>query len=89
MLWMELRLKKQRESIALDVHAEHKDDRVLEIYDLSGLSFRQIHVQGLRMLSKSLGLCQANCASRTHSQPSMILSYACLLYYAFAIDRSK
>lgn len=59
-LWMELRLQRQRESIAADKHSDHMDDRVLEVYDLSGLSFRQIHVKGLKMLSSSLGLCQAN-----------------------------
>ena len=33
-LWMEYRLMKQRESIALNTNGDHKDDRMLEIYDL-------------------------------------------------------
>lgn len=39
----------------------HVEDRMLEIYDCSGLTFSQVTcVSGLKMLSKSLGLCQAN-----------------------------
>jgi hypothetical protein len=33
-LWMEYRLMKQRESIARNTNGDHKDDRMLEIYDL-------------------------------------------------------
>jgi hypothetical protein len=37
-LWMEYRLMKQRESIARNTNGDHKDDRMLEIYDLQVLS---------------------------------------------------
>lgn len=57
---MELRLKRQRESIAADTESEHRDDRVLEIYDLAGVSVKQISVKGIKMLSHSITLCQAH-----------------------------
>ena len=33
-LWMELRLLKQRDSIAQNIDGTHMDDRMLEIYDM-------------------------------------------------------
>ena len=77
-LWMELRLLRQRQSIATNAHRDNKDDRVLEIYDMQvcasvsgsknlltpefvqGLGLKQFHRKGLKMLSQSLSLAQAN-----------------------------
>lgn len=82
---MELRLARQRESIARNVDGTNMDDRMLgkpvmihpimalgcfmwlltrcllvahctEIYDMAGLSLRQVHRRGLQMLSASIGL---------------------------------
>ena len=56
---MERSLQLQRE-LTEQRRAEGKSDFIcqgtLEIYDAGGLSFSQIHVGGLRMLSRVLGL---------------------------------
>jgi hypothetical protein len=92
---MELRLLKQRESIAQNVDDTNNDDRMLEIYDMKvrvlksllvllqaprrcqsmavpshpdfflfghvqGLGLKHFHRKGLKMLSNSLSLAQAN-----------------------------
>ena len=59
-LWMELRLARQRESIAQNAEGLNQDDRMLEIYDLRGVGLKQFHRKGLKMLSNSIGLAQAN-----------------------------
>ena len=58
-LWMERRQQLQRHSIATNP-GDFAEDRMLEIYDFTGLRSSQFNFKGLRMLSNSLKLCQAN-----------------------------
>eukprot|EP01050_Picozoa_sp_SAG11_P013534 SAG11_NODE_1587_length_4636_cov_3.961208_1_plen_457_part_00 len=58
-MWMERRQQLQLQSILLNP-GDHVDDRMLEIYDCGGLKFSQFNMKGLKMLSQSLKLCQAN-----------------------------
>ena len=57
--WMERSLQLQRE-ITEQRRAEGESDFIckgtLEIYDAGGLAFSQLHVGGLRMLARVLGL---------------------------------